>query len=417
MRNTWIVIQREYLERIRTRAFLISTLLVPAVMFLAVALPAKLMMMKSARSQKLVLVAHDAEFGAMFQRQIAIAARAEQAGRYDVTIDTKSTPEERDTLRQRVASKDIDGFIWAPAEALAERTVIYTGRDTSDFVAMSALRRALSNTNLERNLAQRGVSTEEAQQMMRPVELETVQLRAGKENKLDGPAAFLFPVIMVLFLYSTLLMYGLAVLRAVLEEKSSRIIEVLLASVSANALMAGKIVGVGAVGLTQVLIWATVGAVVSAPGVIAAGSALNLHVDPLVLVTFPIFFVLGYLLYSASFAAVGAAVNSEQEAQQLQIFVMLPIILSIVMMNLIIRQPSSGAALFFSLFPFTSPILMYLRIVVQPPPAWQMALCIGLLVATIAGMMALCARIYRVGVLMYGKKPTLPEIMRWLRYA
>jgi len=145
MRNTWIIIQREYLERIRTRAFLISTLLVPAVMFVAVALPAKLMMMKSAKAQTVVLVTSNAEFGAAFQRQLTRAAKDELAGKYDVTVDTSPSPAERDVLRQRVATKAIDGFIWAPDEALAEHNATYTGRDTSDFVAISALRRALTN--------------------------------------------------------------------------------------------------------------------------------------------------------------------------------------------------------------------------------------------------------------------------------
>jgi ABC-2 type transport system permease protein len=132
---------------------------------------------------------------------------------------------------------------------------------------------------------------------------------------------------------------------------------------------------------------------------------------------FVVFYLLGFLLYSSMFAAIGSMVNSEQEAQQLQFIVMLPLIISTILMMLIITKPNDPLAVAVSLFPFTAPLLMYLRIVVQTPPMWQILASIAILSATIVGVMFLCARIYRVGILMYGKKPTLPEIIKWIRYA
>ncbi len=416
MRETWIVIQREYLERVRTKAFIVSTIVVPAFIFLMIGLPAKLATMKASQAQRIVLATANEQFATTFDRQLAISARDNNV-QYSLLAELKTTEEERAALRQRLDAGKIDGFLWAPDDALAARKITYTGRSTSDFVGFAALRRALTQSTIERALSARGFSVEEVRSLQKPVELETIQFQAGKESK-QGGAGFIFAIGMALFLYMTLILYGVAVMRGVQQEKTSRIVEVLLASVTPKALMAGKIIGVGAVGLTQVIIWATAGAIFSVQGLVAMKAmGIELAISPVVMAFFPVFFVLGFLLNSASFAALGAAVSNDQDAQQFTFIVMAPIILSMLMMNLVIRQPSAPMSVFFSLFPFTAPILMYLRIAVQQPPWWQIGLCIALLCVTTWLMMSLCARIYRVGVLMYGKRPTLPEIIKWLKYA
>jgi ABC-2 type transport system permease protein len=135
------------------------------------------------------------------------------------------------------------------------------------------------------------------------------------------------------------------------------------------------------------------------------------------MIFFGLFFVFGFLLYASVGAAVGASVNSEQEAQQFQMLVLMPLIISMIFMMPVIQQPHSTLATVLSLIPFCTPLLMFIRIVVETPPAWQIALSLVLLLATIYGMLSLCSRIYRVGILMYGKRPTLPEIVKWLKYA
>ncbi len=179
--------------------------------------------------------------------------------------------------------------------------------------------------------------------------------------------------------------------------------------------MAGKVLGVGAVGLAQIGIWATAALLFSGGALGAASSMLKF--SPMQFVYFGVFFVLGYLIYSALFAAVGAMVNSEQEAQQLQTFVMLPLILCMVFITKVITDPNGSIAFWASMFPLTSPLLMYVRIIVQQPPMWQIALSIAIAVVSVYVLLALCSRIYRVGILMYGKRPTLPEIIKWIKYA
>jgi len=171
------------------------------------------------------------------------------------------------------------------------------------------------------------------------------------------------------------------------------------------------------VGLTQIAIWIVMATTYALPALAASASTGEIHIAPLTLVAFAVFFLLGYLLFSSIYAAIGAVITSEQEGQQMQFIIILPLIISVFMMGPVMHAPDSPVAVWTSMVPFFSPVLMYLRIAVQPPPVWQIALSLALLVGTITGILVLCARIYRVGILMYGKRPTLPEILKWLKYA
>jgi ABC-2 type transport system permease protein len=216
-------------------------------------------------------------------------------------------------------------------------------------------------------------------------------------------------------LFITLLSYGVMIMRSVLDEKASRVIEVLLCSATPDELMSGKILGVGAVGLAQVVIWGTIGLAFAAPRgrVPMAG-----HVIPLsLMIYFAIFYLLGYLLYSALFAAVGAAFNSTDEAQQWSFALISPLIFACTLITPVAAAPNSTLAVITSLIPFCSPVLMYMRLAVESPPIWQIALCFTILVATIYVVQRIATQIYRVGILMYGKRPTLREMARWLSYA
>jgi ABC-2 type transport system permease protein len=222
---------------------------------------------------------------------------------------------------------------------------------------------------------------------------------------------------MVMIMYMTVLLYGINVMRAILEEKTSRIMEVMLSTASAREMMAGKILGVGAVGLTQIAIWAVAAAIFSGGALFASAATLKGVISLKLLVFFAVFFLLGYALYSVLCAAVGSMVNSEQEAQQMQFVVMMPMILSVIILVNIIQNPSTPLAFWGSIFPLTAPLIMFTRVALESPPAWQIGLSIVLMLATVYGLVWLCGRIYRVGILMYGKKPTLPEIIKWIKYA
>jgi ABC-2 type transport system permease protein len=438
--NTWLIIKREYLERVRTRSFLVLTLLLPAIMAGAFVIPAKLSSMKSSRTQKLVVVTSTAQFGEMVSEQLVADAKRddEKAGsgtdndpekdkelgeddkpsrNYSIEVDPNATDAERTALRNRVNAGNIDGYLWLSDDAVAARKVTYYGREAGGFMEKSWLRDRLDRAILLEEFAHRGVSGAQADALLEPVRLETIRVEAGRETKANGQTMFFAVFAMVMLLYTAVIFYGVSVMRAVLEEKNSRVMEVLLSSATSTELMAGKLIGVGAVGLTQIGIWIVMAAVYAFPALAASMSTGDIRIPPLTLAAFALFFLLGYLLYSSVYAAIGAIISSEQEGQQLQFIILLPLIVSVFMMGPVMRAPDSPVAVWTSLVPFFAPVLMYLRIAVQPPPVWQIALSLLLLVATIAGFLFLCSRIYRIGILMYGKRPTLPEIVKWLQYA
>jgi ABC-2 type transport system permease protein len=209
------------------------------------------------------------------------------------------------------------------------------------------------------------------------------------------------------------------VARSIIEEKTSRIFEILLATIRPEAMMAGKILGVGAVGLTQVGIWL-------AGALLIAGTSVAIHLGtdtvhialtPAQVIYFLIYFILGYLFYSAIAAALGAMTNSEQELQQLNMFLMLPLLVCFVMLGTLLATPDSQLARVMALFPPFTPLLMYMRVSLGHPRPWEIVLSILLTLVSICGIIWLTSRIYRVGILMYGKRPNLPEILRWLKYS
>jgi ABC-2 type transport system permease protein len=436
--NTWLIIKREYLERVRQRSFLVLTLLLPAIMAGAILIPTKLSSMKSDKTQRVVVVTSTPQFGELVRQQLVGSAKPEaiKAGatkdadndkdaddddkssrNYAIELDSNTSEAERTALRDRVTAGDIDGYLWLSDDAIAARKVKYYGRESTGFMEKSWLSGKLDHAILLQELVQRGLAGEQAETVLKPVKLENVHLEAGRETKADDKGMFYAVFAMVMLLYTAVIFYGVSVMRAVLEEKNSRVMEVLLSSATSTELMAGKLIGVGAVGLTQIGIWIVMAGVYAFPALAASASMGGINIPPLTLVAFALFFLLGYLLFSSIYAAIGAIITSEQEGQQLQFIIVLPLIISVFMMGPVMRAPDSPVAVWSSMIPFFSPVLMYLRIAVQPPPIWQIALSLFLLVATIAGLLFLCARIYRIGILMYGKRPTLPEVVKWLKYA
>jgi ABC-2 type transport system permease protein len=426
MHSVWTLIRREYLERVRSRSFVIFTLLMPAFMAGIVLIPAKLAQMSTGGERRIVIVAKDPQLAIAVGKELGSAKRrsaiypGEARGQpvvYAIQADTDASEAERERLRQQVSNGQITGFLWLTNDALAKHDVLYSTKEAADFEQSIELQSAIRSAVTKQQLERKGMSSPEIDALLTPVNLNTVRIEKGKEGT-SGTAVFFTAFAMVFLLYTVVMIYGMSVMRSVIEEKSTRILEVLLSSVTAKQLLASKILGVGAVGLTQILIWVTFAILFSVPGLLAARSFLGeVHIPIFGIVAFAIFFLLGYLLYSSMYAAIGSMVNTDQEAQQMQWPAMIPLVLGIVLMNAVIQHPSSPLSFWLSIIPFFAPILMLVRVLIEQPPVWQLVLCVGLMVATIYGLLSLSSRIYRVGILMYGKRPTLPELRRWLRYA
>ena len=428
MRNTWLIIKREYLQRVRTRSFLVLTLLLPAIMTVLMALPAKLATMGQ-KAEHLVLVTSTREFGEQVRQQLLAQPISEEAeesdnqtkkkmeDRYTINVDADPSDAERAALRQKISTREIDDYLWLTDDAIAAHTVSWNGREMPSAREKAWLGDTLSRITLQQELAKKGVTAAQAGDLLKPVKVDSFRVEGTKETKSSGTARILEIVVMIMLIYMAVLFYGISVMRSVLEEKNSRIMEVLLSSATSTELMAGKILGVGAVGLTQIGAWIIMAGMFALPALAMQPNLSSLEVSPFVFASFAIFFLLGYLLYSTMYAAIGAVTTTEQEAQQMQFLIVIPLVLSVFMMMPVIRTPDSVAMISMSLIPFFAPILMFARIVVQTPPLWQILLSVVLLIATEAFLLVFCARIYRIGVLIYGKRATLPEVLKWLKYA
>ncbi len=415
MRNLLLVIRREYLQRVRTRAFVISTIAIPIAMGGLTLLPQALGTMKMKSARHIVVAASSADWGEAVKRRLAGSEK--RGTRFDVDVETGLGEADRKQLTERVSQGKLDGYLWMPAEAMAAREVTYSAREVSDFNDVSVIREAVSAARTEIRAKALGVSPEAAEDLVKNVKLTTARIERGKESKTRTSAGIAVALVLMMLLYMTVLLHGVSVSRSVIEEKTSRVLEVLLSSITPRDLMVGKILGVGAAGLTQVLIWVLGAAGMLLPSIAALSMLKEVPLSGLALAAFPLFYLLGYLLYACMYAAMGAMVSSEEEGHQLQMIGVLPLVAAVTLMMPVLRQPNSGLAVWLSMVPFFAPVLMYLRMVAQTPPFWQIGLCVALLGATIAVFMTLSSRIYRIGILMYGKRATLPEIMKWIKYA
>jgi len=327
---------------------------------------------------------------------------------------------ERAALDREVLAGTIDAWIRLDDATLLGAAVPYHGESVSNFVTQRVLSDALTRAVSEARLAGAGIDPGAVAALTREVELETVRVSEEGARAETGLSGFMMAYFLFFLLYMVTLLYGQQVMNGVLEEKSSRVVEVVLTTARPFELMAGKLFGICAVGLTQLGIWLVTLLALTAPGLAAALVRLPEGVTvpslPIgVVVHFLAHFVLGFLLYASLYAAVGAASNDLREAQQLASGMVIVVVLPAVMAVTVINDPDSVQATVMSLVPLFTPLLMLLRIVVKAPPLWQVALGYALTAAFVALLLGLCARIYRVGILMYGKRPTLAELARWIR--
>ena len=419
LRSIALIARREYLERVRTRSFLLSTLVLP-VLFTAMLWLPGLVTAQIARSigaarhptMRIAIVAADGALGA------AIAAElAERDPRgFVATLDSNPSAELRAKLNQQIKSRVIDGYLWIESSLSGERRATFARPASSAPAAARQLEAAVWFAWTERNLAPLGISLGQARAILAPVDFRTADVSPPSLHP-RSELAIAMVGLLTFVMFISLMSYGIMVMRAVLDEKSSRITEVLLCSTSAGELMAGKVTGIGAVGVTQVAVWFSVAAAVIAASPMARMAARALRPGAGAIAWFAIYYLLGYLLYSSIYAAVGASFNSTDEAQQWSFVIMLPLLATTVLIEPAILTPRATVIMIGSMIPFSAPVLMYARMLMDRPPAWQIALSIGLLLATVWLALWISARIYRVGILMYGKRPSVREIIRWLRYA
>jgi len=424
MRKVWLVFKREYLTRVRTKGFLFGTFVVPLMLVAMIAIPAYVGAHQTTRTMKLAVVDATGRLAAAIVQGLDQKLAGGEPAYRVVRQVTGALAEEaklRNELHDQVNRSELDGFLLIPAEVMGGEAATFHTRNPGDVGLSGAVRRALDDAVTAQRLKERGLEVENVRQLLKGVKLTIIKVTQDGQVVERGQTVGL-AIVLMLFLYMTIFVYGLATMQSVQEEKSTRVVELLVSSLHPTHLLWGKMIGVGAVGLTQLAVWITTGAMVGTYGTSAAaifwpGSTLpRIELPFLVILAIAVFFIAGYFLYASLYAAIGAMVSSTEESQQVSTPINILLGFSPVMLGLILRSPNSPTAVTLSMIPFFSPVHMVLRMTLQMPPLWQVLLSLFIIVSTTSVIMWFSARIYRVGILMYGKRPSLRELARWVRY-
>jgi ABC-2 type transport system permease protein len=434
-RKVATIIRREYLSRVRTKAFWISTAAVPVLMLAFTVLPS-LLMMRTGGNYTVAVVTADDALWAQFEKAVAeraareagtdadaVAGETARASQLVIALrrvqPAADTEAQRLELKRQVAAKQLSGALVLPATAVADGRAEYLSTNVSAIRLINLLERAVDAAVVHLRLTGAGVPAEQIKALTARADMKPVRIGEDLSESKEGAfeKSFILSYVLSFTLYMTMMFYGYYVLRGVLEEKSSRIVEVIVANVRPMELMLGKIFGVGAVGLTQYAIWVLVAMNLAVPGLlgITALEGSTALVSPTLLVFFVVFFILGYFMFASFYAAIGAAFNTEEEAQQMQTVVSMVMALSLMFMFPVLANPDSTLSVVLSLIPLFAPVLFFMRMTVQMPPLWQTVLCLALLVGFILLVARFAAAIYRIGILMYGKRPTFGDMVRWAR--
>jgi ABC-2 type transport system permease protein len=413
--NVWAVIRREYLQRVRTKAFVIGTVAVPLFMTLMIAVPTVMARRGQSAERRIALVDRTRVLANRLEPELVELGWAVEVEPWASDVEAR--------LRERSESGEILGFIVLDEETLSRGVATFETTARPAAARALTLRTAITRSAMEYHLEASGG----AESMLSGGELRIQMLSDVAGTNPDEGPQFIVAFFGAMMLYMVILIYSVAVMRATLEEKTSRIVEVIVSAMEPWHLLLGKIIGVGAVSLTQLGIWLTTGALAVAAGIPTLMSVrpdLTELVDLQAalpglgrLALFAGFFVFGFFMYSGIYAAVGAMCNTDEEANQAQFPVVMFLVGPVMMLMPVIQNPSATWATAASLFPLFTPILMWARVSGGGVPAWQIALSFVGMALAIVAIAWIAGRIYRVGILMTGKRPTLPELWRWVRAA
>jgi ABC-2 type transport system permease protein len=422
-----VVLKREYLERVRTRWFLVATVFGPVFFGALLFFPAWMANRSQSSSDVArirILDATGSDLGRLVAVELNGGIAGDTSATQVVTLAPSEVAEAESLATTDVRRRVIKGYLLLNPGTLDGRGARYSGVNATALADMQRIENAVSRELIALELTRAGIPQAEADRFKRlrfrlSSERVTLTGRGG-----SGGVNIIFASIVGILLYMTILMYGQNVLRGVIEEKQSRVAEVVISSVRPTTLLAGKVLGVGAVGLTQMVIWLVASIAMLRYRVPVMG-LFGLEAAPIPLpsitathlVILLVFFLLGYTFYSALFATVGAMVSSEQEAQQAQMPVVLLLVVSIMFLQPVLLDPEGELAITMGLLPISAPIMMPLRMSTADVPPWEIGLSILALVAACYLAVYVAATVYRTGLLMHGKRVSLREVFRWIRAA
>ncbi|MCH5236596.1 MAG: ABC transporter permease [Muribaculaceae bacterium] len=435
MSNLGLIIQREYMERVRKKSFLITTILMPVLMIILMGAPALIMMYNTPEHNVIGVV----------DKSGIVLPHLESNELYDfIPLEGEKT------AQGEVDNGKINGFLIIPEDIGSSPSPVLNlyMEGAIPIELQSSLSSQINNTIETQKLLSYNIQNlpEIMENVKTDVKINEIRLDKEEGESLESSLSFIIGIFMSFLLYMFILMYGQMVMTSIIEEKNNRVLELVVSSVTPNQLMLGKITGIGLVAVTQIVIWGAIMSFISTLALPAflpeeamtqitqmrAGSldmsqiddystlsALNVltNVGFIIQLFFwlILFLVGGFLLYAAMFAAVGSAVDNIQDASQLQSFILIPIIIAIIVSTSIGNAPNSTLAVWLSMIPFTSPMVMMSRIPAGID-AWQPWVSVVILYASFIFMVWFAGKVYRIGIFMYGKKPNVKDLIKWARY-
>jgi ABC-2 type transport system permease protein len=408
------IVKREYKLAVYKKSFIIITLLAPLLMIGLGTIPTILTMMDTGKA---VTIDVADSSNVIYEKLSSTLNDTLKNGKKRFVFNNVGASSNTEQLKAKILAEKVDGLITIPQNFINDGSFSYYAKNVADIGFTKRIERTLYNIVKDIRISENNIPTELISKITKPVSITTIKVLEGaKEAQKGFMQEYIATLIFVLILYMSMIMYGATIGRSIIEEKTGRIIEVLLSSASPFQLMTGKILGLGAVGLTQVIVWAAMGI-----GFVVFGSTFNLeaaksmNLNPEIFIYFAIFYILGYFVFATMYAGVGAVSNSDQELQQLSMPIIFMLIIPILLIGMMVKNPDGPVITALSYIPFFSPIVMFTRINLAAPPMLNIIFSILIIIAAIFILIWIVSKIYRVGILMYGKRPTLPEMIKWIR--
>lgn len=425
--KTFAVIKREYLTRVKTKGFIIGTLLLPVFIIAVSVLPALLMHTNTEKSRTVAVIDFTEQIFEPFQESLNQNKKTSEGKPLYKLLNIKDKDDMTSLeakLTKQINDEELDAYLVIPDSIFENNSFSIYSKNVSNIIFNETIERTVSDIVSNIRMNESGLDPQLVKELGKRVNANTFKVGEQGSEETSGELAFGFSYIMIFILYMTILLYGTFVMRGIIEDKNSRVIEVVISSVKPFQYMTGKVIGIAATGLSQFLIWIAFALFLSTYGLIFLQQmAPEIQDIPFPTISiwiyfaFIIYFLLGFFFYSSLFAAIGSMVNSESEAQSYQWVVMVPIILAFMLMFTVMNNPDSSMATVLSFIPFFTPILMFLRISLNAAPLVEILASLGVMFVSIWLSILIGGRIFRIGILMYGKRPTLPEIIKWIKYS
>lgn len=412
MKKILTIAKWEYIEKLKTKAFIISLIITPLIIIGFSILPTLLSNKEELRTKAIGVVDPSGEYFNQLNSELRKYTIDNGQPNYillNLTTGGKTIDELKSEADKKVLENKIEGYLLIKYGSTDSMSIEYRSENFGSFRDLGRFEEKINKIRIDNELLKKGIDPEVASIIQNNIELQQIKIeKSGKEGKQDFLVVFFSAFIFILLLMMMVIYSGQLLVRSLIEEKSNRLIEILISSCSPEELLTGKILGLSALGLTQIIIWSFIGISLVGGAVIPPEAFENIL--PML-----VYFILGFLFYTTIFVGIGSIVNTEQEAQQMTTYISLILVMPIVIAVSAIQNPDTMIVKVFSYIPLTIPSIMLLRFKVAPVPVSDIIITLAILILSILITLKIAAKIFRIGILSYGKRPTINELISWTR--